>query len=82
MEDNIFDIEFSYNNILYKGWINPSDKLNDSGKPISFHVVLNDISYGYLSYHNEKWNVNEERPDPLTELVGIEIEKHYSHIPY
>jgi hypothetical protein len=78
MEDNIFDIGFSCNGLSYKGWVNPSDKLNSEGKPVSFHVVLNDTSFGYLSYQGAKWRVNEERPLELVEQVGQQIENYYS----
>ena len=76
-EDNIFDISFQAGDMMYKGWVHPSDKLNDSGKPVSFLVVLNDTSFGYLSYNNCRWTINEDRPDNLVELVGKQIEKHY-----
>ncbi len=46
MEDNIFDISFDSNGKKYAGWVNPSDKLSEDGKPISFHVVLNETSFG------------------------------------
>jgi hypothetical protein len=77
MEDNIFDISFTAQGKFYKGWVNPSDKLNDEGKPISFHVVLNEVSFGYLSFKDCKWVVNEERPENLVTIVGKEIENHY-----
>ena len=77
MEDNIFDISVKYDNKELKGWVNPSDKLSDSGSPVSFHVVLNDVSFGYLSYNNCNWTINEERPAALVKSVGKEIEKHY-----
>lgn len=76
-EEDIFDISFECDGQRYTGWVNPSDKLNNEGKPVSFHVVLNETSFGYLSYNNCKWSVNEERPPALTEAVGAEIEKHY-----
>ena len=50
MQETIFDIELEFEGIKYKGWVNPSDKLNDLGAPVSFHVVLNDTSFGYLSF--------------------------------
>jgi hypothetical protein len=81
MEDNIFDISFEHNGQQYTGWVNPSEKLSDGGKPVSFHVVLNDIFFGYLSYNNSKWNVNEQRPEELVCKTGGEIEKHYAVIP-
>jgi hypothetical protein len=77
MEDNIFDIAFDYNGLHYKGWVNPSAKLHD-GKPVSFHVVLNDIFFGDISFNQGKWIINEDRPDELVSIVGKHIEKHPS----
>lgn len=77
-EKNIFDIAFELDGTAYKGWVNPSDKVNDSGMPASFHVVLNEISFGYLSYNNDEWTVNEDRPEGLIKQVGKQIEKHYA----
>ena len=76
-EENIFDIAFNFDDKQYKGWVTPSDKLNESGAPASFHVVLNNISFGYLSFKDCRWMVNEERPAGLVKLVGKQIEKHY-----
>ena len=77
MEDNIFDISFEFDNKQYKGWVNPSDDLNDSGTPVSFHVVLDDVSFGYLSFQDCNWMIDEERPEGLVKQVGTQIEKHY-----
>ena len=77
MEDKIFDISFEFENRQYKGWVNPSDDLNESGAPVSFHVVLDDTSFGYLSYRDCNWMVNEERPEGLIRQVGKQIEKRY-----
>jgi hypothetical protein len=77
MADDIFDISFEHNGEVYKGWVNPSDKLNESGTPVSFHVVLNDVSSGYLSFSDCKWTVNEPRPEGVVEAAGKAIEKHY-----
>lgn len=79
MESQIFDIAFTHEGTDYRGWVNPSDKLNDQGKPISFHVVLNDVSFGYVSYSGG-WKVNEPRPHALVECVGSAIEKYYSNL--
>ena len=78
MEDKIFDIAFENDGRQYKGLVNPSDKMNDDGQPVSFHVVLQDTSFGYLSLHNCKWTVNEQRPAELVEAIGREIEKKYT----
>ena len=77
-EDKIFNIEFDADGTKYTGWVNPSDKLNDDGFPASFHVVLNDTSFGYVSHNNGEWTVNEDRPAGLTEKVGKAIEKKYA----
>ena len=77
MDDKIFDISFEFENRQYKGWVNPSDVLNDSGAPVSFHVVLDDTSFGYLSFRDCNWMLNEERPEGLVRQVGKQIEKHY-----
>jgi hypothetical protein len=77
VDDNIFDISFMYGAEQYTGWVNPSEKLSAEGKPVSFHVILNDTSFGYLSYQHCKWMVNEDRPAELVEKIGMQIEKHY-----
>lgn len=77
MADTIFDIELNCDGQYYKGWVNPSDKLSDDGRPVSFHVVLNDVSFGYLSFNQCKWTINEERPSKLVEAVGEAIEQYY-----
>jgi hypothetical protein len=78
MEDTIFDIEFNTGGQFYKGWVHPSDKLSPEGKPLSFHVVIDQVSFGYLSYNNCKWHANEEKPDILVQCIGEEIERHYA----
>ena len=77
MENNIFDISFEFDNKQYKGSVNPSDELNESGTPVSFHVVLDDVSFGYLSFQDCDWMIDEERPEGLVKQVGKQIEKHY-----
>jgi hypothetical protein len=77
MEDKIFDISFECDGKKYTGWVNPSDKTDENGKPVSFHVVLDGVSFGYLSFDNCAWTINEERPSSLIRSVGHEIEKKY-----
>lgn len=77
MEEKIFDISFLINGKQYTGWVNPSDKTDENGKPVSFHVVLNGVSFGYLSFNDCKWTINEDRPSSLIEAVSHEIEKKY-----
>jgi hypothetical protein len=77
MEEKIFDISFENAEKQYIGWVNPSEKLDPDGKPVSFHVVLNNIFFGELSLSHCQWNINESRPHQLVEAVGKEIEKYY-----
>jgi len=77
MEDNIFDISFFADGVKYEGWVNPSEKTDKDGKPASYHVVLNGVSFGYLSFRDCKWSINEERPASLVEAAGRQIEKHF-----
>ncbi|MBC7849924.1 MAG: hypothetical protein H7Y31_09310 [Chitinophagaceae bacterium] len=76
-EEKIFDISFDYDGKLYQGWADPSAQQNADGRPRSFHVVLNNVSFGYLSFTNCNWKINEERPEGLTKAVSNEIEKHF-----
>ena len=76
-EDNIFDIEAECDGTIYKGWANPSDKLNDGGIPASFHVVLIEASFGHRSFSNGKWRANQQRPAGLVDVVGEHIQQHY-----
>jgi len=77
MEENIFDISFQAEGKKYSGWVNPSEKTDKNGKPTSFHVVLDGVSFGYVSFNNCKWTVNEDRPASIIEAVGHEIERKY-----
>lgn len=76
-EDKIFDIEFEHDSKHYKGWVNPSERVHEDGLPASFHVVLNKVSFGYVSYTNSQWVADEWRPEGLAEAIGQQIEKHY-----
>jgi hypothetical protein len=75
--DNIFDIAFEAEGKEYKGWVNPSGTKHENGIPDSFHVVLNDVSLGHLSYNNGHWSINEDRPVAIVAAAGREIEKKF-----
>jgi len=77
MRNKIFDISFEIDGIKYSGWVNPSGQVDSNGKPASFHVVLNGVSFGYLSVNECKWQVDEDRPASLVNAVSQQIEKHY-----
>jgi hypothetical protein len=77
MTEDFFTIHFNYNNVYYEGRVSPEHP-DDTGNPSSYHVVLNNVFFGYLSKNGRHWQVNEQRPEPLVELVGacIENNKH------
>jgi hypothetical protein len=77
-EEKIFNIAFEADGIQYTGWVNPSDKFNKDGFPASFHVVLNDVSFGYVTHNNGEWTTDEDRPEGLIEKVGKAIERNYA----
>jgi hypothetical protein len=77
MEKNIFDISFQNEGKKYAGWVNPSERTDEKLNPVSFHVVLDGVSFGYLSFNDCRWTINEDRPSSLIEAVGREIEKKY-----
>ena len=79
-EEKIFDIEVETDGTIYTGWVNPSDKRNSDGFPVSFHVVLNQTSLGHLSLNNGVWSADEQRPAALVEAVGEQIARHYQSI--
>ena len=79
-EEKIFDIEVENEGTTYRGWVNPSDKLNEDGFPVSFHVVLNQTSFGHLALNNGVWSADEQRPAALVEAVGEQIARHYQSI--
>ena len=76
-EDKIFDIEVECDGTFYRGWANPSDKLSDNNFPVSFHVVLNEVSFGHLSFSNGKWSSDEQRPAELVAAVGEQLQQQY-----
>jgi hypothetical protein len=77
MRNGIFDIHFYVNGMLYRGSVQPSKKDNGNGQPMTFRVVLQNTSFGSLTFLGCKWSVNEKRPPELVEAIGKEIEKRY-----
>lgn len=78
MQDTSFNIVFTHNNIIYKGWATPSEHTKKDGEPKSYHVVLNGVMFGNVSVNDSHWAVDEDRPEDLTAEVGKSIE--HSHI--
>ena len=75
MDNKTFGIHFESGGKKYNGRVTPSEKADDAGEPASYHVVLNEVFFGMVSY-NGNWAVSEQRPDELTAAVGRAIEEH------
>ncbi|MEP6746298.1 MAG: hypothetical protein ABJB86_01160 [Bacteroidota bacterium] len=74
MKESYYLIAFTYEGIHYEGRVTPDEKVHHS-KTYSYHVVLNEVFFGYLSKNNDHWHVTEQRPAGLVQIVGREIEK-------
>ena len=74
MTESFYLIAFTYEGVHYDGRVTPEPKTNH-GKPSSYHVVLNEVFFGYVNKNNHRWHVTEQRPAGLVQIVGREIEK-------
>jgi hypothetical protein len=74
MNEGYFPIEFSHGETQYEGRVTPERKANHH---TSYHVVLNEVFFGYVHKHDEHWHVSEQRPASLVQKVGECIEKVY-----
>ena len=76
-KDKTFDISrLEHEGHPYSGWIIPSKKRNAEGEPSSYHVVLDNVFFGNLSFENGRWSIDDQRPGDLVQAVGQYIEKH------
>ena len=69
-----YTIEFFNEGLHYSGRITPEYKKGRE-EPSSWHVVLNDVFFGYLHKDGGHWEVSEQRPVELTKKVGEQIDK-------
>ncbi len=75
MTEDFFPISFTYHGVAYEGRISPEQKKEDA-TVASYHVVLNNVFFGFLSKDGKHWLVNEQRPQELVELVGSCIDNY------
>jgi hypothetical protein len=68
-----YTVEFDFDNIHYTGRLTPGFKKGNDN-PSSWHVVLNEVFFGYLQKNQAHWEVTEQRPAGLTEKVGSLID--------
>jgi hypothetical protein len=77
MKENLFEMRFKINTQVYCARVCPSSELNEVGLPVSFHVTLNDVPFGYMAFDGDHWTVNQVRPKYLVDAVGKQIEMKY-----
>jgi hypothetical protein len=77
MNKTTFDIAFDYEGVHYTGWATPADHVQADGQPASYHVVLNDTFFGNVSYHDDHWMVDQQRPAGLVAEVGRIIQSRW-----
>ena len=68
-----YSIAFDYEGIHYDGRLTPETKA-DHKNPSSWHIVLNEVFFGYLHKDSGHWHVSEQRPSGLVQEVGKLIE--------
>ncbi len=73
METTWRNIEFDFEGTHYDGRLTPETKKGHE-HPSSWHVVLNEVFFGYLHKNNGHWLVSEQRPQGLVDAVGKLIE--------
>ena len=73
MEAIILDLAFQFEGKTYNGWAKPSAKTDDNEIPSSYHIVLNGVFFGNLSYNNGQWITDSQRDPKLVQKVGEQI---------
>jgi hypothetical protein len=59
----------------YEGWATPSDKHHTDGHASSYHVVLNEVFFGDMSFTQGNWVISEQRPHELVAAVGSVLQQ-------
>ena len=73
IEERMFDIAFRFEGKEYKGWARESQKKTDGNIAASYHVVLNGVFFGNLSYNGDHWETDSQRNYTLVQKTGEQI---------
>lgn len=79
MDKRSIPLSLQHGSISYNGWATPSDKHHADGYASSYHVVLNEVFFGDLSFNSGKWTISEQRPHDLVVAVGMALESAVHH---
>jgi hypothetical protein len=77
MDNDYIPADFSHDGKHYTGRISPERK---QGEISSWHVVLNETFFGYLSHDGSEWQVTEQRPNALVQAIGKYINENRHHL--
>lgn len=70
---SMFDIAFQFEGKEYKGWARPSGKKTGGDNSTSYHVVLNGVFFGIVSFNDDQWETDSQREHGLVQKVGEQI---------
>jgi hypothetical protein len=78
MTSTYYIIAFDFDGVHYDGRVTPEKKAHGT----TYHVVLNEVFFGYLHKDKNHWQVSEQRPDGLVQETGKQIEAspHQVHV--
>ena len=69
-----YTVDFDVDETHYNGRLTPQFK-NKDDNPSSWHVVLNEVFFGYVHKDSGHWEVSAQRPQKLVEKIGKLIEE-------
>ena len=74
-----YTVQFTEDGIGYSGRLTPEFKTGKN--ECCWHVVLNEVFFGYMHKDGNHWEVSEQRPRRLTRKVGflIDSKSYQSH---
>ena len=80
-EKTSIPLSLTHEHQRYEGWATPSYKHHADGLPSSYHVVLNEVFFGDMSFTQGNWVVSEQCPHELVAAVGSALQQALDKIP-
>ena len=68
-----YTVRFDFEDIAYTGRLTPEFKKGHDN-PSSWHIVLNEVFFGYLHKEGDQWETTEQRPAGLVQKLGSLID--------
>ena len=73
VEKTSLPLRFLYEEQNYTGWATASNERDANGYARSYHVILNEVYFGDLSYQDDHWLISQQRHTDLVAIVGDAI---------